>query len=514
VLVFSDKLIFLFTSLMTQGLRIATTIAMARLLKPDDYGLLALVALPPGFLASLGDCGIAKALVQYRDLPTEITEASGLVVSVTLAVLYAMLWIISGFCFDVARHDPRLLWIGVIGGATMILSFIYAFQMACLNRDLKFRDESLQNIIFAAAAACTGVSTALAAHRHPRMGVFALALQLLVAQIVGNAVIYHRHPFRWPRAFRMAMAKKMLNYGWKVTLAQYINTVQGSLVTTVVFICGGTYGTGIYGRATQVSDLIGYNLMSSFDRLLHPLLRSVRDEQDRLRSFFVRGCIGTVLVCTFGWAWLVGTAPDLIRVVMGPQWGDVPLLLRVVCTSLCVNGLGTMGFVVINALGRPLVWLRLVVTNVAMLLVGLGLLMFVRGSLSRPLAGVTAVWAICQMTYYLSSWSWAMRTLRIPPGELIGHVARLIGAAVVTCGCILLVRHWMISEPALVRLMAGSLAGAAAFLGLVLLVDREAILDFRTLVRRRGPAQPPSPQTNVSEVPMVAGPPSLPLDDR
>ncbi len=60
MLIVSDKIIFLFTSVMTQALRVLTAFAMARLLKIEDYGLITLVSLAPGFIAVLGDCGIAR----------------------------------------------------------------------------------------------------------------------------------------------------------------------------------------------------------------------------------------------------------------------------------------------------------------------------------------------------------------------------------------------------------------------------------------------------------------------
>jgi O-antigen/teichoic acid export membrane protein len=509
VFIVSDKLVFLFTSVMAQVLRVVTAFVMARLLIPEDYGLLTLISVAPGFFAALGDCGIARALVQYRDLPNDITEATGLVISGSLGIICAVIFVVSagyiyqhGYSFRGAwvRYDGRLPWIGLVMGATVLLASIYNFQMACLNRDLKFRAESFQNIIFAAAQAVTGLSIALAAHWHPRIGVFALALQPLVAQILGNAVIYHRHPFAWPRAFQFSMARRMLNYGWKVTLAQYVGTVQQSVISAVVVFFGGTYGAGIYGRATQISDMIGFNLMGSFDRLLHPMLRAVRDEQERLRSIFIRGCIGITLIGAFGWAWLVGTAPDLIRVIIGDQWGDVPPLLRVVCSALAINGLGTMGFAAINALGKPLVWLRLAIVNLAMLLLLTGILTFFRARLNQPLLGVAGAYAFCQIIYTQQAWAWAMRNLKIRRRELVWHIARLVGAAILACACMLLIRHGMLGASSFLRLMIASSAGLAAFAGVVFIVDREAILDFRTLVRRRLPAQPPAPLTDAGAV--------------
>jgi len=491
VLIVSDKIIFLFTSVMTQALRVLTAFAMARLLKIEDYGLITLVSLGPGFIAVLGDCGIARALVQYRDLPTETTESSGLIISVTFGIVYTLVWIGSGLFCAAVRHDPRLFWVGVMGGASNLLSSLYTFQMACLNRDLKFKAESFQNITFSAALTVTGLSMALFAHRHRQAGVFALALQPLVAQIMGNAVIYHRHPFHWPRAFSGAMAKKMLNYGWKVTAAQYANNLQQSLVNTFVITIGGPWGAGVFGRATQISDMVGFNLLSAFDRLLHPLLRSVREDIKRLRSIFVRGCMGVMLLCAFSWAWMAATAPDLVRVVLGPQWNAVPPLLQVFCTILLAYGLGVMGAIVANALGKPLVWLRFALMNLAMLLVAGGLVLLFH----RSLIAITTAYVVCQGTYSFGLWNWGRRAVGTEMTELARHIVSPILTAGVSCLAMVLVRHAMSGSNVVLRLICESGIGGVLYLGLTLLVDSPAILEFRTLVRRRGPVEPPEPET-------------------
>jgi len=494
--IISDKLIFLVTSVLTQALRVLTSFIVLRFLVPEDYGLLGLVAILPGYLSPLGDFGIARALVQFRDLPAEVVESCALIVSLTLAGVYASAYSGSGLYLYLygyhvhnllVLHDVRMILVGLVGAVTLILATIYTFQMSCLNRDLRFRAEAFQNLIFATALSATGISLALVAHHHRPFGVFAVALQPLVAQSIGNAVIYHRHPFRWPRAFQFAVAKKMLNYGWKVTAAQYANNLLQSLANTFILVVGGVGGLGVYGRATQVSDMIGFSLLSSFDRVLHPLLRSVRDDEQRLRDLFIRGCIASMLVCIFGWAWVAGNAPDLIRVVMGPQWSGVPSLLRVVSISLLVAGPGAIGIVLVNALGKPLVWLKYGVISVAVLCAAAGSSLIIH----RSLEAIAGTYVLSQCVMNILLWAWASRTLGSESKKVIGHAVRLALVGAATVGCIIFARHFFTTP--LLRLIVGSGVAGIVFIGLVLLVDREAILNFRTLIQRRGPTAPPAP---------------------
>jgi O-antigen/teichoic acid export membrane protein len=483
VLVISDKMLFMMTSVLAQVLRVLTSFVLLRWVPKGDFGLWTMVGVAPGFFAALGDCGISRALVQFRHLPDDTVEASGLVISAALSLLFTTTWIFSGIYFGRLEHDPRLLYVGLIGGVTMSLSGIYTFQMACLNRDLRFRAEARQNLIFAVALAVTGLSFAFA-----RFGIFALAVQPLAAQVISNAMIYRRHPFKWPRAFKTSVAGEMLNYGWKVTVAQYANNLLQTVVSVFVGLSAGKNGLADYGRANQVCELFGQNSLASFDRILHPLLTSIRDDKERLRSVFIRGCIASTLLCAGGWAWLNGVAPDLIAIVAGPQWKEVPPILQIISFALLSAGAGLMGILIALALGKPLVWLRFACLNILLLTLCYEIVHILNLGHHRPLAAIAVAVIVSQSIVSASLCIWAGRTINASLRKIAGHLIRIILAAGGAHVLIVLVNHGLNGRaPTIVRLVAASFVGGLAYLGLALLLDRKAVLEFRSLVRRRGP---------------------------
>ena len=259
----------------------------------------------------------------------------------------------------------------------------------------------------------------------------------------------------------------------------------------------------------QVSDMIGFNLLSSFDRLLHPLLRSVRDDKERLRSRFFRGCIGATLLCCFGWAWLVGPVAGF------DPCGAWPAVERGAPAS--ANRL----------LGSFSQWARnhgdCCYPRCAGQAVGL-----VSICRDQPCAAPRGDWIDHGLSQRLGCHRYRvrhhpghLRDLAVEVGRAHAsdlarqahrthiafdgggrHYAGLHHPIAAACygdgGCLIL----------------GSGFGGLVFVGFVFLLDRDAILDLRTLVRRRGPAEPPTPQTNVPEVPAVLGPPSFPVNDQ
>ncbi len=218
----------------------------------------------------MGDFGAARALVQIRDLPEETIIHTGLVITVAFGLLYALIHLACGSYLSFAYNDQRFFYLSAVNAVTTVAWAIYSFQLACLSRALKFSQESGQNLIYAVVQAVTGITLALAG-----FGVYTLVLQVLVAQLIANLAILKSQPLVWPAHFNMAAGRRFLSFGWKVTLSAYVGNAQVSLLNLVVAYHVGTYGLGIFGRATQIRDLVGNKIVTCFDRLLFTSLAIV-----------------------------------------------------------------------------------------------------------------------------------------------------------------------------------------------------------------------------------------------
>jgi O-antigen/teichoic acid export membrane protein len=482
------------SSFMVQALRILTALAMARLVSPESYGLVGIASAISGIVACLGDLGVARSLVQMRDADRQELEDSALAISASMGLIQLGASLAGGFYLARTRHNPNLLAMGAILGATGLIGCIYQYQMACLNRDMKFGLEAWQNTLSSLATAATGLAFAFSG-----FGIYALILPPLAAQILSSMAIWWHHKLRWPGHCTRKSILRLLNYGWRVTIAQYASNLQSPLVN--FFICltfprhTSELVVGMLGRATQVRDLIGHNISASFDRVLYPVLRTASEDPERTRSLLLRAISSISLLCVFSWAWMTATAPLLIRVVLGPAWVEqVPALLRAVAPALLFTGPVLMAIVVTHVLGRPLIWLWSTLATTVIL--AIALLLGRRWGAVGIAASMTAATILGGMALF----TWAMGRMQVPILRLAMTLApvALAGAA----GFVLmriaidpvssLTRAWLAFpqhpgfaavQPAVVLALV-SMAGLLAYTMIVLAFSREIPRALIGLIRR------------------------------
>jgi O-antigen/teichoic acid export membrane protein len=488
----TDKFTFFITTFGVQGLRIVSTMIMARLVSKEDYGLLTFVTAIPAVISDLGDLGVTRGLMQIRDEPLEILEDVGLVLTATIYLVYLALGICGGFYLAHKFSDRRLIPLGCITGVTLYMSAIYNYQLTILNRAMRFRAESFQNIIYAIALCLTGISLAWVG-----LGVFALALQPFAAQVIANITMHRHYKFRWPSHFQLRVVRKMVSYGGRVTVAQYASNVRDTFINLVVGYGAGPGNLGIFGRAGQVKDLFGHNIVVSIDRMLNPTMTAAREDPERLRSLFVRGVVLLCLVCWLGWAGFSVNAHNLILVMWGHKWVAVAPLLVVMSLDLLTTPFVISSVLLTHTLGLPMLWLRFTLVS-AVLLIPCVLVAAHYGKAHGPDA---MMWWIAMATIIAYAWvglaffAWSCRRLHVDTRDLLRRLSPIAAAAVLSFVAMFVVNYYLspIHLLALVALVLCSSVGCAVYAGIIWFMDPRTVSELKQLAfERKGPVADPA----------------------
>jgi len=482
----SDKLQLIGSSFFSQGLRIATTLVMARLLSPDDYGAYMLVLALPALVGAMGDFGIPTTLVQLKNESEEAIVDTAFVLGTLLYIVYGCLTIAGGIYLSMTYDDPRLIVVAIISASSNLLTAWYNIQLAVLNRRMDFRAESKQNLWFSISTAGAGVALAFAG-----LGVYALALQLLVGQLIANFAVLRLSPLRWPRQFSMPLAKTYFGLGGKVSLALYVSNVQGSIANLIVNHMGGQVALGAWGRTTQVQAMFGQNLLSSFERVLYPLLCRAVDDPDRRRDLFVRSLLLLMLPSAFACVWLIAGREAMVRLVLGPQWTMVPPLLLIAALAIPANAFGSMGYRMAYAMGRTDLMLRAGFIDLILFFPMLGIVW------SYGVPGIAAAWVFGRFLTTTLVLAGLWREINVPTRYLFGQMLRLAFCAVSAGLAMAWGAAWLESAlpgmNLLLRFITMSVAGFILYIALVLLIQRDLIRSAMQLSRTR--AAPPEAMT-------------------
>jgi O-antigen/teichoic acid export membrane protein len=320
--------------------RIGSTMILARILNPADFGLVGMVTACTGFLGLFRDCGLSMATVQRPTISR--TQISTLFwINLAVGLILAVISVVAAPFLTVFYHEPRLFWVTVATGTGFIFNGAAAQHRAVLQRDMRFTTLTVIDLVSLLASIAVGIGMAWAG-----LGYWALVGMAICVPVVGAFLLWAAG--RWipglPR--RGVGVLSMIQYGGTVTLNSVIVYIAYNVDKVLLGRFWGAEVLGIYGRAYQLINLPTENLNSTIGQVAFPALARVQNDPVRLRSYFLKGYglfLSLVMPITMGCALF---AEDIVRVFLGPKWETAVPVFRLLAPTIFT-------FALVN----PLAWL-------------------------------------------------------------------------------------------------------------------------------------------------------------
>ncbi len=310
---------------LTIAIQVGGLIVLARLLSPQDYGMLAMVLAVIGVGEVLREFGLSSATVQAASVTHQqrtnlfwINTGIGLGLSLA-TVLCAPL--IAGF-----YHTPALLPMTQALAITFVVNGIATQYRAQLNRDMRFGRLAICTVSGQATGLAIGVVMALEGFGH----------WALVGQQVGFALsmlIFFVLAGRWmpglPR--RCAGMGEFLRYGWNLMLSQIIVYFSRNVDSMVIGERFGANALGFYNRAYQLVMLPLYQITSPAGTVALPILSRLRNDPKRYDDFLLAGQAALLHAIFAILAFACAQAHALVDVILGERWMPMATLFQLLC---------------------------------------------------------------------------------------------------------------------------------------------------------------------------------------
>jgi lipopolysaccharide exporter len=293
---------------------VITTLVLARLVAPSDFGLLALAALATNFLTWIADMGFSGTLVLRQDLDLRgkgtlltLMAMTGLgagLLAVALAPLAALVF-----------HTPRLTGILAVIAMLLPLGSIAGFWESLMQRELAFRRRFAG--LMTQAVVASVVSIPLAALGY---GVWSLVWGQIASMAALGIVLAVLAPYRVPPAFDRELARSAFRTGRGFLgqgLAMYIRQSIDTVTVGAVF---GARRLGYYSMANRFGDLVYWTIAHPVAKVTFPSFAKSNYDGEDIRPTFlnVLGMIA-LLSCPIGII-MSAAAEPFTRVVFGDQW--------------------------------------------------------------------------------------------------------------------------------------------------------------------------------------------------
>jgi len=318
--------------------QLATTVLLARLLAPEDFGLVGMALAVIVLVDVFKDLGTTSALVQQRQVGEPLLSSIFWIqagAGIAAAALVAALAPLAALGFgepEVAQLVRWLAW-------SFVLSGLGLTHQTLLTRDLAFERLARCEIAATVAGSAAGIGAALSG-----WGAKSLALQTLVFWATSTTLLWWAHPWR-PRAhFRWNAVKPVVGYSLNLSAYNLVNYAARNADTLLVGVLLGPQALGFYNMAYRVMLAPLHGISKVLGRVMFPYLSSLQDDDARFGRIYLRWVGGVALVTFPLMLGLVAVAEPLVLSVLGPRWEPlVPLLLILAPAGALQSIVGTVG---------------------------------------------------------------------------------------------------------------------------------------------------------------------------
>lgn len=306
-------------------LSFVNTIILARLLTPEDYGLMALVMVVIGFIGFFNEVGLGSAIRQRIDITEQ--QLNG-VFSLTLIIsisLYLMLYLSSPL---IAHYyeDSRLTTLLQVCALTFIIGGLATVPEALLSRDLKFR--AIAGIEFISVIVHCLVTLILAWFGN---GVWALLIGFIAAQTLKTALFGVRARWLPSKLGHMSHAKDLMRFGLSVTYSQLTWYFYNNANTLIVGKMMNSTAVGVFTMATSLATLPTSTITTLVTRIASPVFAKMQTDLVRLDNAMLKLTTGISFIAFPMMVGMTISAQEMVTIILGEKWSDVVMPLQALC---------------------------------------------------------------------------------------------------------------------------------------------------------------------------------------
>jgi len=337
----------------TQGVQFLVQIVLARLISPEEFGIIAIVMVFINLARVFVQSGFNTALIQKKDAD-ELDFSSTFYLSLIVAgILYIIIYftapIIANF-----YSDSNLVSVLRVLSLILFTGAFNSIQNAYVSRNLLFRRLFKSSL---GAILISGVVGIFAAYQG--LGVWALVIQQLVNQISITIIMWFTVNWRPRLIFSIERIKTLFSFGWKLLASSLLNTLYLDLRTLLI----GRFYTpsilGYYNRGEQFPKVIVNNVNGSIQSVMLPTLSAYQDDKKRMKKFMRRSIVTSSFLIFPMMIGMAVVAESLVAVVLTETWLPAVPFLQIFCISYMLMPIHTANLQAINALGRSDIFLRL-----------------------------------------------------------------------------------------------------------------------------------------------------------
>jgi len=308
---------------------LGTTLILARILSPDDYGVMALAMIVIGFVGFFNEVGIGSAIVQKTELT--ISEVNGcFIIAVCLGFFLSVLTIFSSYLAALFFETPKLQAMIATLSAAFVLGSLNTIPMAFLRRNMQFKGVAVLNILEVITVSVVSLSLALAG-----WGVWSMVWGFLASNLTKTIGVYLLSSWRFNRNYNVREAMSLLSYGLHITVSRVFWYIYNNVDKVIIGKILNVRSVGVYDMAMSLATLPSSQITSIVTNVASPLFSKLQNDLPQISLMILKLTRGIAYITYPLLVGMLVCSHELVVVILGDKWLD----MLVPFGALCLVGL-------------------------------------------------------------------------------------------------------------------------------------------------------------------------------
>ncbi len=325
-------------------INVVTTIFLARLLLPEDYGLVAMVTSFTGFILIFKDLGLTQAIIQ-QDYINQQVASKLFWFNVYVSIILALIIIALGPLLVWFYEEDRLLWISAVYALTAVFGGLSAQHSALLSRQMDFK--ALSSITISASFVSLVVALIMA---YVGFGYWALVAISVLNAAVTALLLWIKCDWRPDRSKLDKSIIPFINFGAGITGFNIINYFSRNLDNILIGRMLGSVPLGLYSKAYQLLMLPITQLRDPLNSVGIPAMSSLTSNPEKYRKYYREYLFLLSFFSMPTITFLFVTAEDIILFLLGANWIEAATIFKLLAITAFIQPIAsTRGMVMISS---------------------------------------------------------------------------------------------------------------------------------------------------------------------
>lgn len=348
-----------------QGIQFIIMIILARLLAPENFGLLGMVIIFISLSQTLIDSGFSQALIREKNVK-RIDYSTVFIFNMLFSIIiFILIYCLAPFVSDF-YNEPKLTSILRVISLIVFFQALSIIPRTILTKQMDFKSQTKVSLVSSITSGLLAIILAATG-----FGIWALVIRIVSQKILETIMLIYINKWRPVFEFSRKSFTKYFGFGWKLLLSSLIDTTYNNIYYVIIGRIYTTRELGFYTNARQIRDAVNQGITKSIQRVTYPVMSSIRTEEERLKYGFKKIIKVTAFLFFPIMLGLAAISEQLLVMLMGEKWLPAVEYFQLLCIAAILFPMHAINLNILKVKGRSDLFLKLEVIKKVMTTIAL-----------------------------------------------------------------------------------------------------------------------------------------------